>query len=168
MSALSKKANYSIYDKVNKETKLVTEIQLFKEVELLFNEASTAFHSNVFNRIVDSPNYPFNNELVEIKCVKVKKSNKAIWPKKLEIPINDKMDVGKENRHNEWIVYNNVTNKYCIFPNMAILARTMKIKYSYLYNNIKYSHSFNLGNFTFSHSSMLEKDFYKNKIQEIL
>lgn len=160
--------NYKITYKKENLQKTVTKKELFYEIQELFSNASAGFHKIVFNRIIDSPSFPYNHELVEIKTLNVKKSKKIIWHKKLEVPKNLNLKVGENSKYTEWIVYNNKTNRYSIFINLAALCRTLNIKYSYLYSRIKFKQSYTIGNLIFTCSTILQKDFYKNKIQEIL
>lgn len=158
---------FSITDKLSDEIVEVTEAGLLATIKEMFHEANSQFHSFLFNRILNSANTPFNNERYTIRCT----NPKALKHKTLNtkgLPASETLDIGQKRLYNEWIMFNLKTGKNHAFHNLAALSRALNINYTWLYTHVANVNTLKIGHCTITRASVLEKEYYQIKLNEVL
>lgn len=159
-----------MYQVINKVTNETSEMQLkavMNVVKEIFPKSGPSFHNFMYTRISLLRTMPYENDFIKIINLDAKPSKKQV-PKFPELPANEDLKIGNKRTINTWFVYNDNSDKCAEFPNLAALARAFDIDYSYLYRNITGGHSFKLGKFTISRTFVLEREFYDERIKDIL
>ena len=140
---------------------------LFTFIAEQFPKASHRFHMNIHD-IMTTRTTPYKNDrftVINSKTVMTLNLPKFKWPK--NTPVNLEPEKGATRIYNEWILFNKKTELEHIFHNLAAIARTMNIDYTYLYSRIKRDSYVVLGEFIFYRTSTLENIYYAEKIKEL-
>ena len=162
--------NFIVKEKLAQTEITISDKDLEKLIPELFPESTPNFHKFIYQRIVSSPNTPYNNGRLTITATsygtrKIKKLPR--WDASVPASL-DRDQVGTKKLHNEWIMFNSKTEKSYAFTNLSALARALDIDYSWLYSRVAFVSSFKFKHFILTRSSQLEKDFYSDRLNEIL
>lgn len=161
---------YKVEFKINSELNTVLNNlqELMQFLKEQFPNATQKFYEMFCSRM-KSTKIPYKNNnfsIIPRKAVKKINPPKIKW--KNDIPKNDSPDLGSKVLYNEWIIYNTKNDKHTSFNKLAVLARTLDIKYSYLYNTIKNHNHVILDDLIIYRNSTLEGIYYSEKIKEMM
>lgn len=160
---------YNIINFSTNEHIVVNDKQLQKFIEDIFPDGGPNFWDWLYNKRLKNSSYPYSNNGYQIKAVKPKTRSKSLdFSKKFNLEENEAPLIGRKRNYNEWTIYNEKTQVTNTFTNLSAVARYLNIKYSWLYPRVRYNTSFSIGHIIFTFNTTPEKEYYKNKLNEVM
>jgi hypothetical protein len=161
------------YEVVNNNTKEVVRYDdrgLIIFIKTVFPEGNTKFWNYLYTKRLKNSRIPYVNGIFTITCLnnKIKKHKNLNFASKFNLEPNENPNACSKKRYNQWTIFNKNTGMYETFHNLAALARSLNLKYAWLYSNIRYKTSFELKDYIFTFNTTLESEYYKEKLQKLV